>query len=299
MSNFNVLVPGYFTSIQSCHAMFFNKIKEEIAEQKSILSDLIKFHLLIFPQNGFPLEETQLLLSSFSFCSGTHTIPQKNSQKEIDCLINDAKIDCVVVFEETIFNDWQISKKHHKNLFIFISNLQHPDLLASSHLFNRRYSPSNFTGEHVSDAILKEVISAARRSPSAGNLQAYSIIFVKNRDVIKQIADVAHRQEKITFADGVAVFVMEKELSAAKYRSRGMKLYSLQDATIACSHLQLAFESFGIQSRWIGAFKDEDMQRVLNLGNKEVAGLLIYGYGIKSKHQSKRRDINQFVSEIV
>ena len=116
---------------------------------------------------------------------------------------------------------------------------------------------------------------------------------------MSDIADAAHHQEKIKLADGIFVFVMEKELSAAKYRSRGRTLYSLQDATIACTHLQLALESFGIQSRWIGAFRNEDMQNILGLNDKEVAGFLIYGYGIQSHHLSKRRSLDQYYSEIL
>jgi nitroreductase len=89
--------------------------------------------------------------------------------------------------------------------------------------------------------------------------------------------------------------VVEREQLAAKYRDRGRNLYALQDATIAGSHLQLALEAHGLQSRWIGAFDDSAVQSILDLRDRNVAAFLAIGHAAPSLDRSPRREIGQYV----
>ena len=299
---FNVVVPGYFNTIQSVHIQCFNQLSDEISSHFSVNPKLkIRFHLIIYPQNGFDMDSTRNLLSSFSFCSTSNAYDEKIVEDFNQFYFKNYKINinCIVEFIPNAFDNWPSTNSTAiKDINVFQFYCKHPDFISNENLFMRRYSPSSFIDQPVSDEILNEAIEAARRAPSAGNLQAYSLILVKNKEVLQLVCDAALHQEIITNSAGVFAFVMEKEQSAAKYRNRGRNLYSLQDATIACSHLQLALESFGIQSRWIGAFRDDEIRTVLDLGNKDVAGLLVFGYGKQSHHRSKRRNVDNYFTVI-
>lgn len=303
--SFNVVVPGYFNTIQSAHVQCFNQLIDEIAKHFSIdQKSKIRFHFILYPQHGFDLDSTKLLLTSFSFCSTSNAYNEElihDFQKFNNFYFKNynININCIVEFIPNLFDNWPSSSSSAKTGIQFYQfNFKHPDFIAGESLFLRRYSPSSFIDQAVNDDILNEAIEAARRAPSAGNLQAYSLILIKNKELLQLVCDAALHQEIITNAAGVFAFVMEKEQSAAKYRNRGRNMYSLQDATIACSHLQLALETFGIQSRWIGAYKDEEMRAALNLGDKDVAGLLVFGYGKESRHRSKRRNIDSYFTVI-
>lgn len=299
---FNVIIPGYFNTIQSAHIQCFNQLTDEISNHFSINpKSKIRFHLVVYPQHGFDFEQTKMLLESFSFCSTSNAYNEELIKDINKFYVKNYKIsiNCIVEFKPNVFDNWPSQNASSKTEIPFYQfECKHPDFIADGNLFMRRYSPSSFTSQAISDDVLREAIEAARRSPSAGNLQAYSIILIKNKEVLQLVCDAALHQEIITNAAGVFAFVLEKERSAEKYRSRGRNLYSLQDATIACSHLQLALESYGIQSRWIGAFRDEEMRNALELGDKDVAGLLVFGYGKETHHRSKRRNIDNYLSVI-
>lgn len=302
---FNVVVPGHFNTLQPVHIQCFNQLTDEISNHFSINpKSKIRFHFIIYPQYGFDLDSVKMLLSGFSFCSTSNEYNEEQIQnlKKLNQFYLDnykININCIVEFDPNFFANWPSSDSFSKtgiNYYKFIH--KHPDFASNENLFMRRFSPSLFTDQPVSDEIIKEAVEAARRAPSAGNLQAYSLILIKNKQKLQEICNAALQQGIITNSAGVFAFVIEKEQSAAKYRSRGRTLYALQDATIACSHLQLTLESFGVQSRWIGAFRDEEMRNILDVGDKDIAGLLVFGYGKQSHHRSKRRNIDSYFTVI-
>lgn len=303
MTNFNIVVPGFFTSIQSSHVEFFSSLRRLLSHNFQIRDESnIKFHCIIFPMNGFDGKDAQTLIQQFEFCS-TACLYQDDFQSS-DSLLkyyqNNLRITihCIIEFADNPFPHWPPANPQEGQLKLFLFEQKHPDIVSFSNVFMRRFSPSSFDDRHVPQSILIEALEAARRSPSAGNLQAYSILLVKNREVLEQIAQAALGQGIITDGDGAFVFIIERENSAQKYRSRGRNLYSLQDATIACSHLQLALESFGVQSRWIGAFHDDELKNVLDTNGKDIAGILVFGYGKKKKHLSQRRDLDSYLTVI-
>jgi nitroreductase len=177
----------------------------------------------------------------------------------------------------------------------------HPDFLAARSLFQRRFSPDKFTSEPVSDFAISSALEAARRSPSAGNLQAYSLLVIKNAKIRAKLARAGlgpSNSGMVAEAPGLIAVVIEREQSAVKYRDRGRTLYAVQDATIACSHLQLALEAHGLQSRWISAFDDSAVQSILDLRNRSVAGFLVLGHAAPPADVAPRRAMQHYVKRI-
>jgi nitroreductase len=289
----NIAISGFFHTLQACHFSLFSELKS--------MSDDFTIDLLVFPCQGFKTEETARMLSELPQVSNATPLPSLTPLDEsILC-----RYAGIVQFTPDPF-PLPLSRpvltslpKSSDTKFVLNLARPHPDFVSAWSLFGRRRSPREFTTVRVSDAIIQAALTAAQRSPSAGNLQAYSIIQITNPDVMARIAAVSLDQQCVARSAGLFVIVMERHISEMKYRERGFLLFSPQDAAIACSHLQLALEAFGVQSRWVGAFDDRLIADIVGLtGSRVVAAVLTFGYGIEDGKATARRRLEEYVTVI-
>ncbi len=148
----------------------------------------------------------------------------------------------------------------------------------------------------VADDKLKEILSMANTSPSAGNLQARSVVIVKDKNTKEKISEAALNQSSIREAPVVLVVSASLNESVRKYGRRGRKLYAIQDATILAAYIQLAATSFGLSSVWVGAFNERDVQAILNLDNNMVPiALLPIGYAAEEPGETYRKSLERLV----
>lgn len=168
-------------------------------------------------------------------------------------------------------------------------------------LVDRRLSVRSFTGTPVSDHDLHNALRVARLAPSAGNLQAYQVVIVRDDKQKREIASAALDQMWIASAPVVLVFLADLDQSGRKYHSRGRLLYSIQDATIAASYTQLALEAAGLSSCWVGAFREDLVASAVGAGQDSNHGLLRpvvvmpVGEAAEQHRRSRRRAIREFV----
>jgi len=176
-------------------------------------------------------------------------------------------------------------------------------------LVDRRVSVRSFTDTPISDHDLHDALRVARLAPSAGNLQAYQVVILRDANQKREIASASLEQMWIASAPVILVFLADPEQSGIKYHSRGRLLYSIQDATIAAAYTQLALEAVGLSSCWVGAFREVDVARVVGVSytleeqtaSQEHHGLLrpviVMPVGeAKERHRrSRRRAIREFV----
>ena len=112
-----------------------------------------------------------------------------------------------------------------------------PDLID---IILARRSVREFLPRPVAPEQLEAVLRAAQAAPSAGNLQAYAIVVVSSESSRRALARAALEQECVARAPHVLVFLQDARQASGRYGRRGRELYSLQDATIACSYAHLA-----------------------------------------------------------
>jgi nitroreductase len=157
----------------------------------------------------------------------------------------------------------------------------------------RAYQAKPVEAEH-----LQQVLSAANQSPSAGNLQAYEIIVVRDAAIIRRLAKASFNQDFLAQAPVVLVFCADPARSGAKYGRVGHELYSVQDATIAVAYAQLAATALGLATCWIGAFRPEEVVRILGLpaGLRAIA-LLPVGWPAETPPRTPRRELSDLVQE--
>lgn len=132
-------------------------------------------------------------------------------------------------------------------------------------VIKKRKSVRVFQNIDISDIILSEVLSLANKSPSAGAIRGYTTFITK---------------EKINRINAPVYLVIctKPEKYAQRYGERGKNLYSLQDATIFGAYIQLILINKGLDSCWIGAFREEKIKRLLKI-SEELRPIAIIALG--------------------
>jgi nitroreductase len=126
-----------------------------------------------------------------------------------------------------------------------------------------RRSIRAYTGEKVSDETVKRLIDAARWAPSAGNIQPWEFVIVRDLETKRRLSAAALDQTFIEEAPIVIVVCADKNRSGGRYGQRGVNLYCLQDTAAAVQNMLLAARALGLGACWIGAFREEEVERIL------------------------------------
>lgn len=164
---------------------------------------------------------------------------------------------------------------------------------------NSRRSVRKYRSEPVRDETVRDILRAVQTAPSAGNLQSFEVVVSRDHAVLKQLARSALGQSFITRAPAVMVFLALPRVSAGRYGARGETLYSIQDATIACTYAMLAAASLGLSSTWVGAFSEKEISQALGTGqDKMPVALLTLGYGAESPCATPRRPLEKMAFEL-
>lgn len=162
-----------------------------------------------------------------------------------------------------------------------------------------RQSVRAYQSRGIEEDQLNAILSAADQSPSAGNLQAYQIILIREQSLIRELVKATYNQDFIAQAPIVLVFCADTERSGAKYGDAGRRLFCVQDATIATAYAQLAATALGLATCWVGAFEEEKVVGLLGLrtGLRPVA-ILPVGWPAESPPRTPRRNVDELVSEV-
>jgi SagB-type dehydrogenase family enzyme len=123
------------------------------------------------------------------------------------------------------------------------------------------------------------IMQAGKYAPSAGNLQNWKFIVVKNDETRKAIAKACLQQEWMEVAPVFIAVVAEPEKAERYYGTRGARLYTIQGCAAAIQNMLLTAHSLGLGTCWIGAFDEDEIFRILNLPEeKSVQAVITIGY---------------------
>lgn len=165
-------------------------------------------------------------------------------------------------------------------------------------LIASRHSMRSFASRNVDEHDLARVLEAARRAPSAGNLQAYEIVVVRDAARRRRLSAAAHGQPSVAEAPVVLVFLADPRRSATRYAERGARLFAIQDATLAAAYAQLAAHALGLASVWVGAFDDGAvLDAVSSPAGLVPSSLLPIGYARSQPSPTSRRPLDELVHQ--
>jgi len=159
-----------------------------------------------------------------------------------------------------------------------------------------RHSVRSFSSQPVEPEKTKRILQAADDAPSAGNLQAYEIYHVTSRSCLHALARASFDQQFVAQVHEALVFCAHPTRASKKYGHRGASLYSVQDATIACTYAQLAATSLGLATVWVGAFNDDAVRKAIGIGNDLLpVAILPIGYPAEHPEAAPRRTLTDLV----
>ena len=159
-----------------------------------------------------------------------------------------------------------------------------------------RRSVRAFTDKPVSDEDVMTILDAARQAPSAGNLQPWEFIVVKDAEIKKGLAQAALDQASIGEVSVVIVVCADKARSRRRYGSRGSTLYCIQDTAAAIQNLHLAAHALGLGTCWVGAFNETEARKLLNMPlNVRPVAIIPIGYPAEKPNPRSRRPLTEIV----
>ncbi|RLG70002.1 MAG: nitroreductase family protein [Methanobacteriota archaeon] len=127
-----------------------------------------------------------------------------------------------------------------------------------------RRSIRAYSSEPVDEEDLKLILEMAVWAPSAGNLQTWEYFLVSDLETKRRLAEAALGQGFI--AEAPIVLVGCANLRRARsYGERGMSLYCLQDVAASIQNILLSAYALGYGTCWVGAFREEEVSRILGL----------------------------------
>ena len=163
-------------------------------------------------------------------------------------------------------------------------------------LIKERKSIRKFTTDDVTQDDENRIFEAIRLIPTAGNLQAYGVISIRNQKIKEKLVDAALGQTFIKEAPLVMCFYADTLQSATVYQKRGEELYSIQDATIAAAYTQLAATALKLGSVWIGAFDTKQVSEILNLDATKIPiSIMPIGYPAHEPRNRSRRALEELI----
>lgn len=157
----------------------------------------------------------------------------------------------------------------------------------------RKYQPDM----PVEPEKLYAILEMACAAPSAGDLQSYRIVVVRDAADREALVQASHQQAFIAEAPVCLVFCADPARSASAFGERGAKLYALQDTTIAAAYAQLAIVAAGMGSTWVGYFEEDRVRAALKLEPGLIPlALLSLGYPAELPEPSSRRRLDDVIA---
>ncbi|MEM2891710.1 MAG: nitroreductase family protein [Thermoplasmata archaeon] len=146
----------------------------------------------------------------------------------------------------------------------------------------------------IPEALLKEVLNAARLAPSADNAQPWRIIVVLDEQTKLRLAGACNGQKFI--AEAPVVLVACGVPDEAFPTIGGYMNSHVIDASVALDHLTLVAHSKGLGTCWIGAFKEEKVKEILGIPEDiRVVALTPLGYPAEVPERTPRKNLEDLV----
>lgn len=183
-------------------------------------------------------------------------------------------------------------------------------------LLAKRFSVRKFQDKPVPQEILCDILEAGRLSPSGGNEQPWAFGVITEPDLIRQIAQIAHRQHWIESAPLLIVLctipVVDslggRDIQMQRYPEFAQKILEMDadlywalnqeehQTKIVGSHMALAALEQGIGSCWVSRFHVRELAQLLNLPAGYLPSeILVFGYPAEQQETVPKKALDELV----
>ncbi len=159
-------------------------------------------------------------------------------------------------------------------------------------LIKARYSVRAYKPDVVPDALVKQVLEAARLAPTAANRQPFLTLVVNTRGREAELKKVY----KADWFSQPPLVLGVCAIGDEAWKRMDGRNYSDVDATIVMDHIILAAADLGLGTCWIGAFDPAVAKQVFELPEGvEPIAFTPLGYPADTSGVKKRKPIEDLV----
>lgn len=166
------------------------------------------------------------------------------------------------------------------------------DVLEAIH---KRRSIRSFTDQPVADELLNQILEAGTWAPSAGNMQAWEFVIVKDPTARRKLVDTTdagntarggiYTQEWIMKAPVVVVVCCDVKRMTGRYGHKGRTLMTIMDCMLCVENMVLAATHFGLGTCCVVGFDPVKLKELLPIP-KEISPLLLVPMGYPAQEPS-------------
>ena len=135
--------------------------------------------------------------------------------------------------------------------------------MSINEIIRKRRSIRKFKKNKIEENEILEMLENAIFAPSAGNLQPWEFVIIKNSEQKLKISECAYGQYFISDAPWVIVVCANQEEASSVYGKRGHELYCIQDTAAAIQNILLCATEKGLAACWIGAFNESAVRKTI------------------------------------
>ncbi|MCX8178216.1 MAG: nitroreductase family protein [Candidatus Aenigmarchaeota archaeon] len=136
-----------------------------------------------------------------------------------------------------------------------------------------------FDKRDVPEELIAQVLMAGTFAASAGDIQPWEFVVVKEKSAKTEISLACLRQRHVEDAPLLIIVCANLEKVALKFGQRGKEFYAIQDTGACIQNMLLAAHALGLGASWVHAFEEEAIKRILKLPDKiKPLGVLTIGF---------------------
>jgi nitroreductase len=149
-----------------------------------------------------------------------------------------------------------------------------------------------YSDRPVEEEKLRKILEAGRLSPSAGNMQNWKFIVVRDEDLREQLTEAAYSQMFVAQSPIILVLCSTDPDGIMKC---GQPKSSV-DVSIATSFMILEAAEQGLGTCWLGSFKEDMVKKILGIPDYvRVVAMTPLGYPGEAPAERPRRKTDEIV----
>ncbi len=174
-----------------------------------------------------------------------------------------------------------------------------------SQVIKNRVSVRKYLTTDISDSQLYYILECGHSAPTAGNIQPWEFIIVKDleqKDRIVKTTYVGNQRYSLAHQDwllNAPVFVVvcaNKERVTARYGEKNMKKIIYLDCSACIENMLLAAVDLNLGSCYISGFREEELSEVLKLPPYlEPIGFIPIGYCDGKTNKRPKFSLNRVI----
>jgi nitroreductase len=163
-------------------------------------------------------------------------------------------------------------------------------------IIKNRRSIRSYKKRDLPQETIDMLLEAARWAPSAGNVQPWAFVVASSQKMKQNLSTAAFGQKALEEASIVIVVCADEKLAEQSYGKRGKSLLCLQDTAAATQNILLTAYSLGLGSCWVGAFKEDEVRRVIKAPKQmRPIALIPVGYPNEAPPATSRRPVSEIM----